>query len=68
MDPPEIPARYELSELAQAEYLPKMLDAFDALGLHGASIYQFIAPDVPHAEEHKQSFHTVAHANRTATC
>jgi hypothetical protein len=36
------------SETTQARYIARMFDVFEAEGLHSASVYTFIAPDLPH--------------------
>jgi hypothetical protein len=36
------------SERAQARYLVDQFDVFAALGLRGATVYQFVTPDAPH--------------------
>ena len=39
------------SERAQARYLVGQLDVFAALGLRGATVYQFVTPDAPHRHD-----------------
>jgi hypothetical protein len=48
-DPPEIPDGVVRDEAEQARHLVRMLGVFDDLGLYGASIYNFISPDMPHS-------------------
>ncbi|MEV0119096.1 abortive infection protein [Streptomyces sp. NPDC050844] len=43
-DPPELTGAYTRDEAEQAEYLAQQLDVFAAEGVHGAYVFEFIAP------------------------
>ena len=49
--PPVIPAQYTRDEAVQARYIEELLDIFEAEGVHGAFVYDFIQPDSPHVPE-----------------
>ena len=48
---PTIPPRYTRSEAEQAQYLAELLAIFDAAGVHGAFVFEFIEPYKPHSPD-----------------
>lgn len=44
---PEIPGKVVRDERVQADHIVRMLDVFEASGVHAASVYAFIQPDCP---------------------
>ncbi|MFD0691190.1 abortive infection protein [Actinomadura fibrosa] len=50
-DPPVVPAGYVRDEAGQARYIAELLDIYEAEGVHGAFVYDFIEPDSPYSPE-----------------
>ncbi|HST84200.1 MAG TPA: hypothetical protein VLL08_20865 [Kineosporiaceae bacterium] len=47
-DPPEIIGDLVRSERTQAQFLTKLLDQYESMGLYAALAYDFVSPDDPH--------------------
>ncbi|MEU7578503.1 abortive phage infection protein [Streptomyces sp. NPDC041068] len=47
-EPPEIAPGLKRSERAQAAYLLEVFDVFESMNLHGALVYDFCSPEMPH--------------------
>jgi hypothetical protein len=50
-NPPEIAGPYRRDEQVQADYLSQQLDVFEAEGVHGAYVFEFIEPARPWSPE-----------------
>ncbi|WP_433467956.1 hypothetical protein [Spirillospora sp. CA-128828] len=50
-DPPVVPAGYVRDERTQARYISELLDVYEAEGVHGAFVYNFIDPDSPYSPD-----------------
>lgn len=50
-DPPVIPPGYVRDEGAQARYISELLDVYEAEGVYGAFVYDFIEPDGPYSPD-----------------
>lgn len=51
---PNVPRPVARDERVQADHLIDMIDAFEAAGVHAASVYAFIQPDAPHSPDLRQ--------------
>ena len=49
--PPRIKADLVRSERTQAVYITRLLDVFEAMRFHSATIYNFVEPDAPHRRD-----------------
>ncbi|MFG2577093.1 abortive phage infection protein [Streptomyces sp. NPDC048481] len=47
-DPEEIKGHLVRSERTQAEYVSRLLDVFESMGLYAAMAFEFVTPDAPH--------------------
>jgi hypothetical protein len=47
-DPPRLARELVRSERTQAVYITRLLDVFESLRFHSATIYNFVTPDAPH--------------------
>jgi hypothetical protein len=50
-EPPVIPPGYVRDERAQARYICELLDVYEAEGVHGAFVYNFIDPGSPYSPD-----------------
>ncbi|WP_131739995.1 abortive infection protein [Actinomadura roseirufa] len=49
--PPVVPPGYVRDERTQSRYISELLDVFEAEGVHGAFVYNFIEADSPHTAD-----------------
>ena len=61
-EPPTLKGHPVRSERTQAYYVSRMFDAFDALDLQSASVYTFIAPDLPFTSDPREDLDTASFA------
>jgi hypothetical protein len=54
VDPPGIAPEYTRDEALQAGEIEAQLDIFEAAGVHGTFVYEFITPGAPHIPEYPQ--------------
>lgn len=50
------------SEYEQAAYLVRQFDLFSALGLRGATVYEFVTPDAPHRRDPRHDLDMASYA------
>ncbi|MDL4818911.1 hypothetical protein [Actinomadura opuntiae] len=50
-DPPVVPPGYVRDERTQARYISELLDVYEAEGVHGAFVYNFIDPGSPYSPD-----------------
>ncbi len=61
-NPPTLIGHPVRSEATQARYIAHMFDVFAAEGLHSASVYTFIAPDLPWSPDPRHDLDTASFA------
>ncbi|ADB49531.1 hypothetical protein [Conexibacter woesei] len=61
-NPERIAARLVRSERSQAEYIARMLDLFESIGLHAATVYNFVTPDAPHRRDPRYDLDLASYA------